>query len=169
MRAFFAFTLVFCVVVRTIHAFSPTGLPCCGLGVGLCLSLRGSRPNTRLSALQSLPPSSASPLASLFDVPWLSASSAGDTYSLNPPLKASFLDISSNIVHEQSSIVLASAAAEWVQPTYVVTDWTLNILSFLMLVRIVLSWYPKALSEDNPIPGVKLIVGLTEGLLKATR
>lgn len=64
-----------------------------------------------------------------------------------------------------SSMVLAETEA-WVQPTAAILDPVLNILSFAMLCRVVISWYPQTNVNEAPF---NFVVWPTEPLLKVTR
>jgi len=65
-----------------------------------------------------------------------------------------------------SSMVLAETEA-WVQPTAAILDPVLNIiLSFAMLCRVVISWYPQPNVNEAPF---NFVVWPTEPLLKVTR
>jgi uncharacterized protein YggT (Ycf19 family) len=64
-----------------------------------------------------------------------------------------------------SSMILAETEA-WVQPTATFLDPFLNLLSFAMLARVVLSWYPE--TTITKMPWV-LLVFPTEPLLRAVK
>lgn len=64
-----------------------------------------------------------------------------------------------------SSQWLAETEA-WVQPTAIFLDPFLNIMSFCMLVRVVLSWYPSTKLTD--LPWILAVVP-SEPLLRAVR
>lgn len=51
-------------------------------------------------------------------------------------------DLSS--LYPMSSLLIAEATEEWVRPLSNVLDPLLNFMSFAMLARVVLSWYPEA-------------------------
>lgn len=64
-----------------------------------------------------------------------------------------------------SSLLIAETEA-WVQPAATFLDPLLNLMSFAMLARVVLSWYPTTKSTD--FPWVLLVIP-TEPLLRAVR
>ena len=64
-----------------------------------------------------------------------------------------------------NTLLLAETQA-WVQPTASFLDPFLNFLTFAMLARVVLSWYPEA--KVTEMPWVLLVVP-TQPLLKAAR
>ena len=64
-----------------------------------------------------------------------------------------------------TSMIIAETEA-WVKPTAAFLDPFLNIMSFAMLARVVLSWYPTTKSTD--FPWVLLVIP-TEPLLRAVR
>jgi YggT family protein len=64
-----------------------------------------------------------------------------------------------------SSMMLAETES-WVQPTAAFLDPFLNLLSFAMLARVVLSWYPE--TTITKMPWV-LLVFPTEPLLRAVK
>jgi len=64
-----------------------------------------------------------------------------------------------------NALLLAETEA-WVQPTAAILDPFLNLMSFAMLVRVVLSWYPQTNIKEFPW----LIAVLpTEPLLRAVK
>mmetsp|Transcript_26199 Transcript_26199/g.45592 ORF Transcript_26199/g.45592 Transcript_26199/m.45592 type:complete len:188 (+) Transcript_26199:59-622(+) len=65
-----------------------------------------------------------------------------------------------------SSSMLLSETEPWVEPMYLVLGPFLNLFSFAMLCRIVLSWYPSANGNEFPFA---LVTWPTEPLLKLTR
>jgi len=65
------------------------------------------------------------------------------------------------------SMFLADATTEpWVQPAAAVLDPFLNLMSFAMLVRVVLSWYPS--TKLTEMPWIVAVLP-TEPLLRAVR
>jgi len=89
---------------------------------------------------------------------------------LNNDASSSLMDFSSSAIDinhmdlDGSSMLLATEA--WVQPLQLVLDPSLNLLSFMMLCRVVISWYPE--TNVNELP-YNLVVWPTEPLLKITR
>merc|ERR1712232_446368 len=65
-----------------------------------------------------------------------------------------------------SSAILLAETDPWVVPLQTVLDPTLNLLSFAMLCRIVISWYPT--TNLNTLP-FNIVVWPTEPLLRPTR
>ena len=65
-----------------------------------------------------------------------------------------------------SSPFLLSETESWVAPVALSGDVFLNLLSFLMLCRVVISWYPKTDLTSFPY---SLVVFPTEWLLRPTR
>lgn len=65
-----------------------------------------------------------------------------------------------------NSMMLLAETEPWVQPLANVLDPTLNILSFAMLCRVVISWYP---TTDVNSPPFNIVVWPTEPLLKLIR
>ena len=63
-------------------------------------------------------------------------------------------------------MLLLAATEPWVQPLASVLDISLNIFSFAMLCRVVLSWYPNTKITDFPWIAVVLP---TEPLLRAVK
>ena len=77
------------------------------------------------------------------------------------------LEISNVVANELSSSTFTIAETEaWVQPLSNIMDPSLNILSFMMLCRVVISWYPE--TNVNELP-YSVVVWPTEPLLKVTR
>merc|ERR1712127_609854 len=72
-----------------------------------------------------------------------------------------------NIINSlpSSSLILAETEA-WVEPTAAILGPILNILSFFMLCRVVISWYPN--TNLNEVPW-NIVAWPTEPLLKTTR
>ena len=68
-------------------------------------------------------------------------------------------------VHAASSLLLAETEA-WVEPLSTVLGPFLNIFSFAMLCRVVISWYPTTNLNELPF---NLIAWPTEPLLRAIR
>lgn len=66
---------------------------------------------------------------------------------------------------ESSNVLLAETEA-WVEPLRNTMDPALNLLSFAMLCRVVISWYPETNLNEPPY---NFVVWPTEPLLKATR
>jgi YggT family protein len=64
-----------------------------------------------------------------------------------------------------SSLVLSETQA-WVQPTVCVLDPLLNFVSFAMLARVVLSWYPT--TDETKMPWIVFVLP-TEPLLRIVR
>ncbi|GMI08562.1 hypothetical protein TrVE_jg6718 [Triparma verrucosa] len=64
-----------------------------------------------------------------------------------------------------TSVIMAETEA-WVAPVALGGDIFLNALSFLMLCRVVISWYPKS---DLSSPPFSFVVLPTEWLLRPTR
>jgi YggT family protein len=60
----------------------------------------------------------------------------------------------------------AETTEAWVQPLSLVLDPVLNFLSFAMLARVVLSWYPSINGRDFPYA---IVVYPTEALLKVAK
>ena len=68
-----------------------------------------------------------------------------------------------------SLLLLAAAVSEteaWVEPLRNIMDPSFNLLSFAMLCRVVISWYPE--TNVNELP-YNIVVWPTEPLLKFTR
>lgn len=65
-----------------------------------------------------------------------------------------------------SSSFLLAATEPWVQPAIYILDPFLNIMSLLMLIRVVISWYPEV---DRTEWWVKASIRSTEGLLRAVK
>jgi len=65
-----------------------------------------------------------------------------------------------------NSMMLLSETETWVQPVVTVLGPTLSVLSFFMLCRVVISWYPTTKVNDFPF---FVAVWPTEPLLKLTR
>lgn len=65
-----------------------------------------------------------------------------------------------------SSLTLIAETQAWVQPTATFLDPFLNLMSFAMLARVVLSWYPEA--KETQMPWV-LLVYPTEPLLRVAK
>jgi YggT family protein len=70
------------------------------------------------------------------------------------------------VIQKIGNSLLVSETQAWVQPTASFLDPFLNFLSFAMLARVVLSWYPNTNLKE--LPWV-LVVVPTEPLLKAVR
>lgn len=69
-------------------------------------------------------------------------------------------------VSAASTSMLLAETEPWVQPLANALDPTLNLLSFAMLCRVVISWYPTTNVNELPF---SLVVWPTEPLLKFTR
>lgn len=69
------------------------------------------------------------------------------------------------VASNMNSLLIAETEA-WVQPVVTFLDPFLNIMSFLMLVRVVLSWYPSANIKEFPWVAAVLP---TEALLKSVK
>lgn len=75
-------------------------------------------------------------------------------------------DSATDLFFSTSSSLLTAATEPWVQPTADFLGPFLNFLSFAMLARVVLSWYPNTKVSDFPW----ILVGLpTEPLLRAIK
>eukprot|EP00545_Synedropsis_sp_CCMP1620_P012975 CAMPEP_0119014626 /NCGR_PEP_ID=MMETSP1176-20130426/10063_1 /TAXON_ID=265551 /ORGANISM="Synedropsis recta cf, Strain CCMP1620" /LENGTH=153 /DNA_ID=CAMNT_0006967831 /DNA_START=20 /DNA_END=481 /DNA_ORIENTATION=- len=98
-------------------------------------------------------------VASAFVVPPIPSSRLASLQMMDPNV---FVDQTTNVA---SSLLLADTE-EWVQPLALVLDPFLNLFSFAMLCRIVLSWYPK--TELGKMPFV-LVTWPTEALLRLIR
>lgn len=75
------------------------------------------------------------------------------------------LESSTLLLSSSSTLILAETEA-WVQPTAAFLDPFLNFLTFAMLARVVLSWYPE--TKVTEMPWVLLVIP-TQPLLKAVR
>ena len=91
-----------------------------------------------------------------FDVITAATMTTGDSISSS---------LSSLLASSSSSIYLAETEA-WVQPTALILDPLLNFLSFAMLARVVLSWYPE--TKISEMPWVVVAIP-TEPLLRAVK
>ncbi|CAB9518211.1 YGGT family [Seminavis robusta] len=68
--------------------------------------------------------------------------------------------------HLASTGIMLAETEEWVQPAVTFLDPFLNFMSFAMLCRVVLSWYPEMKVNEFPW----LVITLpTQGLLRAVR
>ena len=65
--------------------------------------------------------------------------------------------------------ILEAQTAAWVVPTATVLDPLLNFLSFAMLARVVLSWYPEMEGSKNKPWWAALVVFPTEPLIRSAR
>ncbi|KAL3784897.1 hypothetical protein HJC23_012500 [Cyclotella cryptica] len=85
-----------------------------------------------------------------------------------PPLDAASFISSTNLYSSgaASSSVMLSETEAWVQPLSLVLGPVLSLLSFAMLCRIVLSWYPTANVNELPF---NIVVWPTEPLLRLVR
>ena len=72
-----------------------------------------------------------------------------------------------SVVLEPSSSLLLAETQAWVPPVAAVLDPVLNYMSFAMLARVVLSWYPDFKQEDNQ--WTVLVTAPTEPLLQAVK
>jgi YggT family protein len=67
-----------------------------------------------------------------------------------------------------TSLVIAQQTTEaWVQPLILVLDPFLNFMSFAMLARVVLSWYPEIKFKDAPWSAIVVIP--TDSLLRLAK
>eukprot|EP01082_Thalassiosira_pseudonana_P011190 g10702.t1 g10702 contig4:2375383-2376001(+) len=73
---------------------------------------------------------------------------------------------SSDVIGLVSSSMVLSETDPWVQPLALVLGPFLNLFSFAMLCRIVLSWYPTANVNEVPF---NIVVWPTEPLLRLVR
>jgi len=69
-------------------------------------------------------------------------------------------------VVDPSTLMVATETEPWVQPLANVLGPFLNIFSFAMLCRVVISWYPKANLNEAPY---NIVVWPTEPLLRIIR
>lgn len=86
------------------------------------------------------------------------------------PVRVMMIDPSTAVdamVMGSNSLLIAETEA-WVQPAVLVLDPFLNLMSFAMLARIVLSWYPDTIQTDS-FPWISLVVAPTEPLLRAVK
>ncbi|KAI2499549.1 hypothetical protein MHU86_14910 [Fragilaria crotonensis] len=74
--------------------------------------------------------------------------------------------IEPNLFIEQASSMMLAETEPWVQPLSLVLDPFLNLFSFAMLCRIVLSWYPTTSLQEMPWI---LVAWPTEFLLRSIR
>ncbi|KAL7529377.1 hypothetical protein ACHAXR_002936 [Thalassiosira sp. AJA248-18] len=95
------------------------------------------------------------------------------TSFVSAPLEASPVDVMDLALNNDavvgmvaSSSMLLSETEAWVQPLSLVLGPFLNLFSFAMLCRIVLSWYPNANINEFPF---NIVVWPTEPLLRITR
>lgn len=65
-----------------------------------------------------------------------------------------------------ASLLLLAETEPWVQPSALILDPFLNLMSFAMLARVVLSWYPE--QRVNQFPWA-IVVFPTEPLLRAVK
>ena len=72
----------------------------------------------------------------------------------------------SMIPNDDPSTFLLAATEAWVQPAIYFLDPSLNLMSFAMLARVVLSWYPDTQVKDLPW---SLVVIPTEPFLKMVK
>lgn len=75
------------------------------------------------------------------------------------------VDTTASIAAASNSLLLAETEA-WVQPFASFLDPFLNLMSFAMLARVVLSWYPETKLTD--VPWVLLVIP-TEPLLRIVK
>jgi YggT family protein len=75
--------------------------------------------------------------------------------------------ISDNTNNVLTSFVLAQTTEVWVQPTILILDPLLNFMSFAMLARVVLSWYPEIKIKD--VPWTAIVIFPTDPLLRLVK
>mmetsp|Transcript_21164 Transcript_21164/g.29921 ORF Transcript_21164/g.29921 Transcript_21164/m.29921 type:complete len:170 (+) Transcript_21164:147-656(+) len=91
----------------------------------------------------------------------------GSSFSSETSLKMMDVGtIQQSVSAAQSTGMLLAETEAWVQPLASVLDPFLNLFSFAMLCRIVISWYPKTNLNELPF---NIVVWPTEPLLKAIR
>jgi YggT family protein len=91
----------------------------------------------------------------------------GDASTVDTMVSAAMLITSSGSISSGiSSTVLLGETEAWVQPAQLVLDPFLNLMSFAMLARVVLSWYPETKLTD--FPWIALVIP-TEPLLRIVK
>lgn len=71
-----------------------------------------------------------------------------------------------SLLPDVSSTLLIAETEPWVQPSALVLDPFLNLMSFAMLARVVLSWYPEQKVTDMPWA---IVFFPTEPLLRSVK